>query len=75
MAADERWGNLYLYGCTVGALRFIAQTSQPTVRYRRGGSLPFGCGAVASAKHEVYLINRAHRSHLQVHHRHEGRIS
>lgn len=31
MAAEERWGNLYLYGCTVGALRFIAQTSQPLI--------------------------------------------
>jgi hypothetical protein len=77
MAGDERWGNLYLYGCTVCALHLIAsalvgvfhseaRVTLPWVDQNRIAGcfrriVPFGCAAAAMAKHEVYLLHHCGR--------------
>jgi hypothetical protein len=47
MAVEARGGNLYLYGCTVFALRKVRS--------------PFGCEDVVRGEFELYLFDRGLR--------------
>lgn len=62
MAADERWSNLYLYGCTARAFRVIATNGISLLHLTLSAgpatdsfSAPFGCEAVTLMKSGLYL--------------------